>query len=156
MHPQSNQFVRCSAAWSSVWEQGGMHILGGFTSGMGIWCLKKKKKSLPYQILALWHQLREAFYLSAYKMTSFITLLYLVIFWWLLFEIEKKKKRARERLCICPIPALLQVAKQSINQNLAFTNSLSKALLLPSSTADIVEYLQVCSFMHMARGPWIS
>lgn len=103
MHPQSNQFVRCSAAWSSVWEQGGMHILGGFTSGMGIWCLKK---SLPYQILALWHQLREAFYLSAYKMTSFITLLYLVIFWWLLFEIEKKKKkkRARERLCICPIP----------------------------------------------------
>lgn len=45
------------------------------------------KKSVPYQILALWHQLREAFYLSAYKMTSFITLLYLVIFWWLLFEI---------------------------------------------------------------------
>lgn len=157
MHPQSNQFVRCSAAWSSVWEQGGMHILGGFTSVMGIWCLKK---SLPYQILALWHQLREAFYLSAYKMTSFITLLYLVIFWWLLFEIEKKKKkREQERDCASALfhsPALLQVAKQSINQNLAFTNSLSKALLLPSSTADIVEYLQVCSFMHMARGPWIS
>lgn len=113
------------------------------------------KKSLPYQILALWHQLREAFYLSAYKMTSFITLLYLVIFWWLLFEIEKKK-REQERDCASALfhsPALLQVAKQSINQNLAFTNSLSKALLLPSSTADIVEYLQVCSFMHMARGP---
>lgn len=132
-----------------------MHILGGFTSGMGIWCLKKKK-SLQYQILALWHQLREAFYLSAYKMTSFITLLYLVIFWWLLFEIEKRKKREQERDCASALfhkPALLQVAKQSITQNLAFTNSLSKALLLPSSTADIVEYLQVCSFMHMARGP---
>lgn len=71
-----------------------MHILGGFTSGMGIWCLNK---SLPYQILALWHQLREAFYLSAYKMTSFITLLYLVIFWWLLFEIEEKKKKESKR-----------------------------------------------------------
>lgn len=99
MHLQSNQFVRCSAAWSSVWEQGGMHILGG------VYIRKEHLvfKSLPYQILALWHQLRDAFYLSAYKMTSFITLLYLVIFWWLLFEI-KKKKRARERLCICPIP----------------------------------------------------
>lgn len=157
MHPQSNQFVRCSAAWSSVWEQGGMHILRGFTSGMGIWCLKKKKVC-NIRYWALWHQLREAFYLSAYKMTSFITLLYLVIFWWLLFEIEKKK-REQERDCASALfhsPALLQVAKQSINQNLAFTNSLSKALLLPSSTADIVEYLQVCSFMHMARGPWIS
>lgn len=77
-------------------HSGGVYIRNGH--------LVFKKKSLPYQILALWHQLREAFYLSAYKMTSFITLLYLVIFWWLLFEIEKKKKRARERLCICPIP----------------------------------------------------
>lgn len=134
-------------------HSGGVYIRNGHL------VFKKKKKSLPYQILALWHQLREAFYLSAYKMTSFITLLYLVIFWWLLFEIEEKKKREQERDCASALfhsPALLQVAKQSINQNLAFTNSLSKALLLPSSTADIVEYLQVCSFMHMARGPWIS
>lgn len=128
-------------------HSGGVYIRNGH--------LVFKKKRLQYQILALWHQLREAFYLSAYKMTSFITLLYLVIFWWLLFEIEKKK-REQERDCASALfhkPALLQVAKQSITQNLAFTNSLSKALLLPSSTADIVEYLQVCSFMHMARGP---
>lgn len=69
-------------------------------SGGGLhqeWASGVLKKSLPYQILALWHQLREAFYLSAYKMTSFITLLYLVIFWWLLFEIEKKKKKESKR-----------------------------------------------------------
>lgn len=128
-------------------HSGGVYIRNGHL-------VFKKKKSAISDIGTM--ASTSAFYLSAYKMTSFITLLYLVIFWWLLFEIEKKKKREQERDCASALfhsPALLQVAKQSINQNLAFTNSLSKALLLPSSTADIVEYLQVCSFMHMARGP---
>lgn len=93
MHPQSNQFEVFSCMVLSLrtgWDahSGGVYIRNGHLVF---------KKSLPYQILALWHQLREAFYLSAYKMTSFITLLYLVIFWWLLFEIEKKKKKESKR-----------------------------------------------------------